>query len=272
MDKTISYASSPLYYRVEGDGPPVFLLHGFAEDGSIWEEQVPLLKKNFCVILPDLPGSGRSPFNPQLSSIDDYAGCLKMIVEAEGITRCIMIGHSMGGYVSLAFAEKFPAMLSGLGLFHSTSFADTEEKKNTRRKSIEFIRQYGPAPFIEQSVPNLFGSLFRERNPQKVAGLVQKYSAFQPAALIQYYEAMIQRPDRTAVLKQFSGPVLFVIGEQDKAVPLTDSLQQCCMPTLSHIHIFENAAHMGMLEEPEKSLRILENFSGFRGSRGPQVP
>src|SRR3979409_2265854 len=105
------------------------LVHGFAEDHKIWELQVDYLKKDFLLIVPDLPGSGRSVFNPQLSTIDDYADVIKFILDEEGISACTIIGHSMGGYITLAFAKKYPDQLNAFGLFHSTTYADSEEKK-----------------------------------------------------------------------------------------------------------------------------------------------
>jgi pimeloyl-ACP methyl ester carboxylesterase len=265
VDKRCSYRSVDLFYRVEGTGRPVVLVHGFAEDHTIWAEQVNELKKKYRVILPDLPGSGNSPYNRQLSSIDDLADAIRALAGNDQLDHMILIGHSMGGYITLAFAEKYPDLLSAIGLFHSTAFPDSEEKKAARRKSIEFIRQYGSAPFIGQSVPNLFSDLFKKKFPAAVSALVDRYTRFDQRALIQYYEAMMARPDRTQVLNEFRSPVLFIIGEQDKAVPLEDSLRQCHIPDSSHIHILPNAAHMGMLEEAASSTRHLADFAAYAG-------
>jgi len=112
----------------------VVLLHGFAEDGDVWKYQLADLAAGYLVIVPDLPGSGRSDMTDDMS-IEGMALCVKKIIDHElpanaslaedGIT---MIGHSMGGYITLAFANKYPGLLAGFGLFHSTAFADTEEK------------------------------------------------------------------------------------------------------------------------------------------------
>lgn len=173
-----------------------------------------------------------------------------------------LIGHSMGGYISLAMVDKNPGKFRSLGLFHSSSFADSDEKKKTRNKSIEFIRVNGSAAFIRQSTPNLFSNTFKIRSPEIIEALIEQYAVLDPLSLISYYEAMIKRPDRSFVLKGFAGPVLFFIGEKDPAVPLADSLRQCHLPQLSHIHIFENMAHMGMLENREQTNWVLEEFLG----------
>jgi pimeloyl-ACP methyl ester carboxylesterase len=192
--------------------------------------------------------------------MEELAGSVKAMLDAEGIKKCIMVGHSMGGYVTLAFAELYPGMLKAFGLFHSTSYADSEEKKAARRKGIEFIRKNGSAAFIRQSIPNLFSERSRKEHPEWVSTLIARYAGIHPDSLIRCYEAMIHRPDRSHVLQQFPGPVLFIIGEQDSAVPLTASLQQCHLPSISYVHILGNAAHMGMMEDSTRANHILESF------------
>ena len=260
MDKIINNRSSAIFYRTEGEGYPVILIHGFAEDGTIWQNQIEYLAKNYQLIIPDLPGSGKSSFNPKLITIDDYAECIKFIVDEEKISDCIIIGHSMGGYITLAFAEKYSEKLKAFGLFHSTAYADSEEKKSARKKGIEFIEKHGSYEFIKQSVPNLFTDGFRKEHPEIVLELIERYNNFNPRSLVSYYNAMRNRTDRTHVLKNFKKAVLFVIGEKDSAVPLEHSLQQSFLPELCYIHILENAAHMGMFENRNYSNEILNEF------------
>lgn len=239
---------------------PLVLLHGFAEDSSLWDRQKEYLKDKHRLITADLPGSGSAPLTGD-TSMEGLAAAIKARLDAENIEQCIMVGHSMGGYVTLAFAELYPDRLKAIGLFHSTSYADTEEKKAARRKGIEFIQKNGAAPFIRQSTPNLFSERSRQEHPEWVSGLIQQYSSFNPDALVRYYEAMIHRPDRSHLLKSFKGPVLFIIGGQDSAVPLASSLQQCHMPSIAHIHILKDAGHMGMIEDSDRAARILDSFT-----------
>lgn len=278
MDKAITWQGNPLHYRVEGpasvsppgvgspvpasSGAPLVLLHGFAEDNLVWEKQLPLAKDH-PLIIPDLPGSGQSSPLAGGASMEALADTVTAILDAEGISQCILVGHSMGGYVTLAVAEKYPQRLKAIGLFHSTAYGDSEEKKANRRKGIEFIRKNGAAPFIRQSVPNLFTEANRKINPGIISTLIDRYSHFDPNSLVDYYEAMIQRPDRTSVLRSFPRPVLFIIGEQDTAVPLEHALQQCHLPGLSYIHILPESAHMGMWENTDHSNSILQSFINF---------
>lgn len=264
-ENNILIDNKPVYYRMEGNGQPVVLVHGFAEDGTVWENQVEYLKSKFQLIIPDLPGSGKSsPFDYAQGdaswSMEYFAECISRILDKEKITSVKMIGHSMGGYITLAFAEAYPDRLQSFGLFHSSAFADSEEKKTTRRRGIEFIQQNGAAKFLEQSIPNLFSDKTKKERPELVQKILTRFTNFIGQSLVNYYEAMMARPDRTHVLKNSSYPVLFIMGKHDTAVPYEQGLQQCYMPGLSYIHTLEHSGHMGMWEEPALSNVFMEEF------------
>lgn len=263
----IRFKNKRIFYRLEGNGKPVFLVHGFAEDGNVWNKQFETLKQNNLLIIPDLPGSGSSQMLDGNSSIEDYAEVLKRLAdkiilsnEEEKNASFCMIGHSMGGYITLAFAEKYPQLLNSLGLFHSSAFADTEEKIATRKKGIEFIQKNGSEPFLKTSVPGLFCEQTKKEKPELVSQLMEIAKTISPEALVQYYHSMINRADRTNVLKRFNKPVLFIAGKFDSAVPLRISLEQMSMASISVIHILQHSAHMGMLEEVDLSNSFLQNF------------
>ncbi|MFT3981889.1 MAG: alpha/beta hydrolase [Ferruginibacter sp.] len=257
--KEIIYNNSRIIYTVSGKGLPVMLVHGFAEDRRIWDDFAGRLSEEFLLIVPDLPGSGQSELlQGDGVQISDYAALLYAILQKENIAKCCMIGHSMGGYISLSFAEKYPGMLCGLGLFHSSAYADDEAKKDTRRKGIEFIQNNGPLAFLKTSIPGLFADA--EKSKADITELIGQAEAFSAEALIQYYNAMIARPDTTVVLQNTRTPVLFIMGVHDKAVPFQHSLEQSHLPSIAHIHILRNGAHMGMLEEKEASFTDLRNF------------
>ena len=259
MEKTITSEDRSIFYQVIGKGEPVVLLHGFTEDGQIWNKQVPFLEKDYQLIIPDLPGSGFSELALDVS-MEAMATLIKAILDEENISETIIVGHSMGGYVTLAFAEKYPEVLRGFGLFHSTAYPDPDEKKESRQKNIRFIESHGTYEFLKQAIPGLFTDDFKSKHPEIVNGLIQQYRVFTPEALSAYLTAMMQRPDRTEVLKKFVKPILFIIGKHDNAIPFQDSLQLCHLPSLSYIHILDDSAHMGMLEETEKSNNILREF------------
>ncbi len=265
-EKYFTYQSSKIFYRIIGKGNPVILIHGFGEDGGIWNNQIDFLKEYFQLIIPDLPGSGKSELIADMS-IEGMADLIKEILTIELSTstlqgtKAVIIGHSMGGYITLAFAEKYPQLLSAFGLVHSTAFADNEEKKAARLKSIEFIKNNGAYHFLKNSLSGLFLLGQDASNPfDPCTALIEKSKQFTAEALIQYYQAMINRKDRTSVFKNFSGPVMFIIGEHDKAISFNQSLQQSYLPNHSYIHILRNSAHMSMLEEKEKVNTALLQF------------
>ena len=258
--KSIVFRGNQVFYKSDGNGPAVVLLHGFGEDSIVWDSTIEFCKKDFRLIVPDLPGSGQSPVCAEGSSMEIMAEMVAELINAESIPDISLIGHSMGGYISLAFAEKYPEKLRSLGLFHSTAYPDNEEKKEARRKSIAFIRQHGAAKFIRQSTPNLFSESFREKFPSIVSEFTERNTNFSPEALVSYYEAMIARPDRSDLLKTIAKPVMFIMGRFDNAIPLESNLSQSHLPSVAHLKILENSGHMGMIEETGQSLSFLLKF------------
>jgi pimeloyl-ACP methyl ester carboxylesterase len=250
-EKIFTYQSSKIFYHTIGAGKPVVLIHGFAEDGDVWKNQIEFLKNHCYLIIPDLPGTGKSELINDMS-IEGMAEVIKAIIVNEKMEACSMAGHSMGGYITLAFAEKYPDMLSSIALVHSSVFADGEEKKANRLKSIEFVKKNGAYEFLKAVIVDLFTETWASANPEIVDRQIEKSRAFTDEAIIAYYHAMINRPDRTHVLKTFPKPILFIIGEYDKAIPFEQSMQQCYLPNISYITILRNSAHMGMFEESDK--------------------
>lgn len=266
MYQSFSHNNHKISYQKSGTlNPVVVLIHGFPEDGTVFEKQYSFLKQNFTVLIPDLPGSGQSAYNPDLQSIEDFAEIIKLILEQENIDRCFLLGHSMGGYIALSFAEKYPGYLLGLGLIHSTAYEDSAEKKENRQRSIRLMERYGGYYFLKSIIPDLFTEAFVAAHPTVVEQLIEKGRSFETKALQQYYFIMMHRKDGTNILQSIKAPVLFIIGEQDRAVPAQDMLQQVSLPQISFIKILSNAAHMGFLEESEKVNEVIYRFMNYPG-------
>lgn len=242
------YQGTRVGYLKAGKGIPVLLLHGFGEDSRVWQQQVAFLQQYCLLIVPDLPGSGASPLLPGSPGLEDFARVVHALLQYEQLEACVMLGHSMGGYITLAFASLFPEKLLGYGLVHSSALADSPEKRETRERGIALISQYGGSAFLKNTIPNLFSSSFKEQHPDQVNQLIEQSSGFPDLALQQYYRAMMNRPDRTEQLSGSKTPVLFIIGTEDVAAPLNDVLPQTSLPDCSYIHILENVGHMGMWE------------------------
>lgn len=250
-----------IFYSVIGSGQTLVFIHGFGEDSSIWENQIEYFKNDYQLIITDLRGSGQSEIllNEDLS-IESMANDIKLILDAEEINSCVLLGHSMGGYITLAFAEMYPERVAGFGLIHSTSFADSEEKKIARKKGIEFIEQNGSSAFLRATIPNLYGDKFKAASEEIFNQLLEKSLSIKKETLIAYYEAMMIRRDRTFILKETKVPVLFFIGEEDKAVSPEDALYQSSLPAKCQIKLAQGIAHTGMWECPEILNQEIHSF------------
>lgn len=271
MEKTAVVNGLPLHYRVFGSGPPVLLIHGFGEDGTVWDAVRQYLPKTFRYLVPDLPGSGGSllPESAIEPSIDYLADSITRLIDqefpsstqnAKPVPSVACIGHSMGGYVALSVAERYPNLVSGLALVHSTAYADTEEKKANRQKSMAFIESHGAAAFLKETAPNLFGSTSKTNHPEIISAFINKYAGISAKTLIWYARAMRDRPDRSQVLQKLRVPAGFLIGLEDMAVPAEQSIRQAPLARYSYMKILDQTGHMGMLEAPKPTAAFLEQF------------
>ncbi|TLU98728.1 alpha/beta fold hydrolase [Dyadobacter luticola] len=227
------------------------LLHGHGVDDTIWDSLDAALNEYFTIIRPNL-----SLFT-NCQSIEDYADELHRLLTNANIHKFTLIGHSMGGYIALAFAEKYPDMLEGFGLFHSTAYADDEAKKEQRNKMAELLRNHGSASFIKNTAANMYGDRFKELYPDKLPAHIAQYSKLPADALIAGMMAMRNRPDRTAVLQTLPFPVLFIIGMQDKLIPFESLIGLSEFPKQSYPFILAEAGHMGMVERPDATARMI---------------
>jgi pimeloyl-ACP methyl ester carboxylesterase len=258
---TILFHGIQLHYRKVGVGAATLLIHGFGEDGNVFNQAIQHLPDQGTLLIPDLPGSGESEIWPAAEpSLNDFALALNAILEKEGIEKCKVMGHSMGGYIALAFAEQFPEKMVALGLLHSTAYADSAERIQKRRQAIEFIEREGAAAFLRISLPGLFAPAFREQRKAEIDSLLTSMKQVSGSTLIQYYRAMIQRPDSSKLLASAPYPVMFIIGKEDEIVKAADTLQLADITANAYIHVLDNVGHMSMLEAPEAFTLLLVEF------------
>jgi pimeloyl-ACP methyl ester carboxylesterase len=209
-----------IFYSDTGAGLPVIFLHGFCETSDIWSDMQNKLSKKFRVITIDLPGFGVSPLLEYQFSLEDVATEIKKFLDSISLKKYVLIGHSLGGYIALAFTKLYDENLLGLGLFHSSVFEDDKEKKVNRTKLMEFIKKNGVKTFIKTFIP----SLFYKENLSTLDGVIRnlKKSAENtlPESVIQYARAMRDRKGSEKTLSELLTPVMFIIGEEDASVPL----------------------------------------------------
>ncbi|SEI49597.1 Pimeloyl-ACP methyl ester carboxylesterase [Dyadobacter koreensis] len=232
------------------------LLHGHGVDDAIWDNIDALINDYYTVVRPNI-----SLFT-FCQTVEEYADELHRFLTNAVIEKCTLIGHSMGGYIALAFAEKYPEMLEGFGLFHSTAYPDDESKKHQRNQTIDMLRNYGTEMFVKNTAANLYGDRFKELHPDKIKEHIERYGKLPAEALIAGINAMRERPDRTSVLAAMPFPVLFIIGMQDKLIPFESCISLSEYPKQSYPFILAEAGHMGMVERPDASARMISWYMG----------
>ena len=258
---TLNFKGRKINYLTKGKGSPMILLHGFCEDSSVWDNFISEFKSN-KIIRIDLIGFGSSE-PVETPSVEWAADSVKAVLDHLDIRQCTLIGHSMGGYVCLAFAKKYESYLNGLGIFHSHPYADSEEKKKSRAKSIDFIKRNSHFHYVKQLFPNLFPPAFLSSNRFLVNKMIHQASSFSTEGIIGGLQMMMNRPDQSEVLKNIKCPVLFIVGLEDQVVPLEKCLEQTALPDVSDIQILEGVGHMGMFEATRATQKIIHNFIEF---------
>lgn len=246
-----------LYYKEQGSGFPLVLIHGFCETLDIWKLITPTLANDFRIIAIDLPGFGKSSALQQPFTIDEVADAVIDFLQNElKLSACAIAGHSLGGYVTLSMVEKKPDLFKAFGLVHSTAYADSTERKASRNKVIEFVTQHGVEPFIESFIP----PLFYDKSNANISWVVELGLQTPKATLIGFTEAMRNRPDRTHVIKSFTKPILFIAGNEDSVIPVNSLSDQAALTKMTTLCVLEGSAHMGMIENQDETCSVLREF------------
>lgn len=248
-------------YIDTGSGDTLVFLHGFCESKQVWAEFMKPLQQQFRTIALDLPGHGGNTGISIPYSMESMAEEVKHRLEELDVDECILVGHSMGGYVSMAFAEKYSYMLRGLCLFHSSALPDTDEKKENRTKTIDFVKRNGVTEYINPFIEPLFHPENRDRLKEEIEMMKEIGRQTPEATVVGALAAMRDRSDRTHVLQEAKFPVLFIFGKEDGAVPLEKALEQCHLPDNSTVLFLGKIGHMGMFERREETQKALKNFA-----------
>lgn len=249
---------SSIHFFEKGSGQAVVLIHGFCEVGAMWEDFAQELSQSFRVLCPDLPGFGKSPLSKPQISLEETAVMLEEWMEAHSIQDPMIIGHSLGGYVAMALLELMGSKIKGIGLFHSTAYADDAEKKEMRNRTIQFLKKFGAEKFVSSFVPPLFSEKHRVEFAEEIEKATEQARQSTLEGLIAFTEAMRDRKDRFEVLKNFQGPKLMIAGTEDGAVKIEASRQQKTAFT-DYVEL-EGTGHMGMIEQKERTLALVRNF------------
>ena len=232
--------------------PTIVFLHGFAESREVWTDFTRAFPDDYRLLVPNLLGHGTN-----LASVPDFSmeAQARHVIDYLNQKGCpepaLLVCHSMGGYVALALAERWPQRVAGLVLINSTALADTDEKRQNREKNIGFVEKYGVAKFMESFVRPLFAPSNRDKLTE-ARGLLEEIGKATPVTtIIGALRGMAARPERTKVLATAKFPVLMVAGKHDVAVPFDDAVRQAALPAEAHALFLEGSGHQAYLEQPE---------------------
>lgn len=257
-NQRVTLEGAELAYKEQGQGQTVILLHGFCGSSAYWNEVLALLPDHIRVIAPDLRGHGESSAPDETYSMEKLAGDIVQLFGKLDTGKPILLGHSLGGYITLALAEKQPELLKAFGLIHSTGYPDSEDGKAGRLKGIQTIREQGLPTFIEGLIPKLFAPKHLDSMPEAVQEAKRIGLTTSPEGAMATLEGMRTRPDRNEVLKQTQLPVLLVAGEHDQIVPAERTFV-VSGETVTHRKL-DGVGHMSMMEHPQALADVIVEF------------
>jgi pimeloyl-ACP methyl ester carboxylesterase len=257
----VGFENIELEYDDRGSGHALILLHGYLEAKEVWQPFSEILEKRYRIISVDLPGHGGSGVTGETHAMEFLADAVKAVIDKTGEKKIVMIGHSLGGYVTLAFLEKYPEMLAGYILFHSHPGADSAEAIVKRNREIIVVKSgkkdlMYPASismmFADKNLPAMASEL--ERSKRIAAGISGE-------GIIAMLNGMITRPSRTALIEKGIVPMLWLLGRWDKYYSPEKALGTIKLPANARIEILEDSGHMGFIEETSLSVRLVSEFA-----------
>ena len=211
----------PIHYQVTGSGPSIVLLHGFLESSIMWNRLVALLAKKNTVVTIDLPGHGSSGCIDEIHSMELMAETIYQIIDELNLDQISIVGHSMGGYVALAFTELYESRVATLVLLNSTTIGDSIDIQNNRDRAIRLMRK-NPDLYIGMAIPNLFAENNRKQFRNEIDVLKKEALTFPHEGIVAMLKGMKIRKDRTSVMKKFKGRKFMICGIQDPIFNISD--------------------------------------------------
>jgi pimeloyl-ACP methyl ester carboxylesterase len=261
MEKFFRFRNGKIFYNDTGSGKTIVLLHGYLETSEVWDSFAHKLANDFRVIVPDIPGHGKSDMFGNVHSMELIATIIKELLEDIGIKKFYMAGHSLGGYAALAFAEMYPVMLTGYCLFHSQPLADAPEAIDKREREINFVL----AGKKDLMYPDNVSRMFATPNLEKFSIALQRSkkiaSSISGEGIVAVLKGMIARPSRVSVMEKGLAPCLWILGRMDNYINCDVIQTKVKLPPNAEVVILEHSGHLGFIEEEELSVEILGSFA-----------
>ncbi len=260
MEDFFNYKNGKLHYSIKGTGEVIILLHGYLESSEVWENFDRKLSEKFSVVCVDLPGHGLSDIYGDTHTMEFMATAVKDLITGLGISRVFLTGHSLGGYVALAFLEQFPELLSGYCLFHSHPFADSPEIIEKRKREIELVRAGKKNLIYPDNVEKMFASINLAKFPGALNRSKEIASKISGDGIVAVLNGMMARPSRLSLMEKGSLPCLWILGSMDNYIPCDGIQAKVKLPRTAELVILNNSGHMGFIEDEEKSLNAITEF------------
>lgn len=251
-----------LDYRDQGQGIPVILIHAFALNQTMWDDQVAALKNNFRVITVDMRGFGASDVVPGTAHMKEMAADVRELMKQLAIEKAVLVGLSMGGYVSFAFYREFKDVVRALVFADTRATADTDEARANRLRSAEKAEREGAAAIADETTPKLLGDTTLTNNPELVKRVHAMQSANAPEGIAAAQRGMAARRDATDLLSQIDCPTLVIVGTEDKLTPPAEAEVIQRGIGNAKLQIIDRSGHLSNMETPEEFNKLLLDFLG----------
>ncbi|MEA3317264.1 MAG: alpha/beta hydrolase [Bacteroidota bacterium] len=260
MQKTIKYKDSLISFSDAGSGKAIVFLHGYLESSEIWNDFARKFTLNNRVVCIDLPGHGNSSISKNTASLELMAEIVNEVLKYLCIEKCFMIGHSMGGYATLAFLEFFPKKLFAFCLFHSHPYCDSYEVIKKRLREITLVEKGRKDSIAAISIPNSFANINRNSFADSIEKAISIACNTSENGIIACLNGMIERKDRSELLEKTSVPNIIIAGKLDNYISYNKVIKNMNLSENSQLTILSNSGHMGFIEEAKLSGEILQKF------------
>jgi 3-oxoadipate enol-lactonase len=256
----IKSGDAEIAYRVLGDGPPVVLLHPFPANHEFWLPVAEALSTRYRVVLPDLRGHGDSGVGDGPATMEKHAADIARVMDNAEISRCPLVGVSIGGYVLFEFWRRHRGRVTALGLCNTKAPADSAEARAGRLQAANDVIERGTEPFFENMIPKLLGETTREARPDLVKGALRMMRKMSPEDVALVQRGMAERPDSVDTLKNINVPTLVVTGDEDVLTGLNEAELMRQHISGSQLRVIAKAGHYSPWEQPEEVGRLLRQF------------
>ncbi len=256
-NQTTVYKNTKISYTDQGKGTAIVFLHGFLENQTMWNALVPEFSKKYRVVTIDLLGHGATESLGYVHSMEDQADMVHAVLHDLKIRKVVLVGHSMGGYVALAFAELYADSVKGMVLLNSTSRADSDERKANRDRAIIAVKQNYTA-FVRMSIANLFSEDNREKLVDKIEQVKLEALKTPLQGIVAALEGMKIRKDREVILHFATYPIQLILGKKDGVLVYDETIDQI-QGTNVQLTTFEDG-HMSHIENQNQLSKVLSEF------------